>query len=144
MPTFLERIEQMRSLPANWDGYGADAPDARTLTAAQEFLSRLIGTVNLEDPQVVPSRTGGVCALWTLNGYEFEMGVERKDETILVDYLFESNDGTEVVEGKFQFQVNEYLLPRTLHALTRQIVSNGRSARAPGKAGSSSPHGSAI
>jgi hypothetical protein len=120
-----ERIEAMRALAPNWDGYGADAPDTRTLTVAQEFLTRIVATLELDEPQVVPSRTGGICALWDLDSYELEMGIERKDDTVLVDYLFESNDGKDLVEGRFQFQVNEYLLPGTLHALTRQIVDNG-------------------
>jgi hypothetical protein len=123
--TMAERIEAMRALPPNWDSYGAAAPDPRTLAIAQEFLTRLMGTFDLNEPQVVPSRTGGVCALWDLNGYELEMGVERKGETVLIDYLFERDDGNDVVEGRFQFRVNEYVLPHTLHALTRRIVDAG-------------------
>jgi len=120
-----ERIKSMRALGPNWDSYGAPEPDARTLTAAEEFLSRLIASFELDEPQVVPSRSGGVCALWELNGYELEIGVERKDETVCVDYLFESSDGNDVVEGKFQYRVNEYLLPRTLDALARRIIEHG-------------------
>ena len=123
--TMAERIEAMRALAPNWDSYGADAPDSRTLAVAQEFLTRLMATFELVEPQVVPSRTGGVGALWTLNGYELEVGVKRKGEIVHIDYLFESDNGNDLVEGRLQYQANEYVLPRTLHALAKQMVDNG-------------------
>jgi hypothetical protein len=123
--TMVERIEAMRALKPNWDSYGADAPDSRTLAIAQEFFTRLVAAIGLNEPQVVPSRTGGVCALWAMNGCELEVGVERTGDTVLIDYLFESKQGNEVVEGRFQYPANEYVLPQTLHSLTKQMVDNG-------------------
>lgn len=123
--TMAERFEAMRALAPNWDSYGADAPDPRTLAIAQEFFTRLMATFDLVEPQVVPSRTGGVCAMWNLNGYELEMGVERNGEIVLIDYLFESDDGNDVVEGRFHHPANEHVLPQTLQALAKQIVDNG-------------------
>jgi hypothetical protein len=123
--TMTKRIEAMRGLGPNWDSYGADAPDPRTLAIAQDFFTRLIATSDLREPQVVPSRIGGICALWAMNGCELEVGVEREGETVLIDYLFESKRGNEVVEGRFQYSASEYVLPRTLHTLTKQMVDNG-------------------
>jgi hypothetical protein len=69
MATAIEQLQAMRSLPENWDGYGAAAPEPRVIDLAQAFTG-LFETLRKKAnfaPSVLhvsPTRVGGVLIEW--------------------------------------------------------------------------------
>ena len=64
MATQNEQILALSSLPENWDGYGAASPRSDILTAAIAFLQTLRHGPGYSDPDIAPTRIGGVLLSW--------------------------------------------------------------------------------
>lgn len=79
MATPIEQLDAMKSLPENWDGYGADALQPRLVDLAKDFvlffqsLERATGS-NLQI-LVHPTRVGGVQIEWTDAVREHELEI---------------------------------------------------------------------
>jgi hypothetical protein len=56
----LQQLTKIRSLPTNWDSYGAEAPNNVAILLARTVLSAL-GDVGLTPTHVDPSAENGVC-----------------------------------------------------------------------------------
>jgi hypothetical protein len=55
----IERVEELEGLPDNWDGYGAESPNATAIALARDVLDRLHSDA-LTPERIVPSAEGGV------------------------------------------------------------------------------------
>ena len=64
MATPNEQIQALRALPENWDGYGAASPRWDILAAVGEFLQPLRHGSGYTDPDIAPTRIGGVLLSW--------------------------------------------------------------------------------
>jgi hypothetical protein len=56
-------LENLRSLPSNWDSYGAEPPDERSLSSAGFLLSRFAATECMPS-RLIPSAEGGVALVF--------------------------------------------------------------------------------
>jgi hypothetical protein len=125
MPRYVDKIEEMKLLQPNWDSYGADAANPRTLRDATAFLRKLTESQGLEEPQVAPTRVGGVCALWATNGHELEVEFEPRDGATLVSFVFEDARDGLVMRGEFQLAETGEIVPNGLRLLAQALVGSG-------------------
>ena len=81
MATPSEQLQAMHGLAADWDGYGAAAPQANAIDLAQEFVG-LIEAMLLHagtPPGVLhvsPTRVGGVLIDWEDRGRQHEIEID--------------------------------------------------------------------
>lgn len=69
------RLEQLVSLPSNWDSYGAPVIDMAVAEAVGWFLEDL-AREEIELPSVTPTSRGGVALEWHRPGLEFAFELE--------------------------------------------------------------------
>jgi hypothetical protein len=73
MATVAEQLEAMRDLPENWDGYGAAPPGSGPIDAAIGFLRHCGARMDLPQPYVAPTRSGGVLLEWEQGPHQVEI-----------------------------------------------------------------------
>ena len=75
----LTAIDQLKTLPQNWSGYGAAPIDRQVIRSAQDFIlslpSDLIGT-----PKVVPMTRGRLQFEWHRGSRSLELEFENSDK----------------------------------------------------------------
>jgi hypothetical protein len=125
MKTYLDKIEAMRELPPNWDSYGADPMNPEVLRDAAAFLRSFVASTGIGEPQVAPTRVGGVAAFWGINGHELEMDFERNETQTLVTYQFEDTKTGETVGGDFGLGESADFQPIGLRALAKAMFDTG-------------------
>ena len=91
MATPYEQLQAMRTLPENWDGYGADSPRGDILSAASEFLRVIQQAPGYTDPYIVPTRIGGVLLAWEHGPHQLEVDFESPQKAAFV-YLNRETD----------------------------------------------------
>ena len=69
MATVFEQLQAIRSLPENWDGYGAASPQAPVVDVAAAFAGFLSAALDRSktapaELHVSPTRVGGVLIEW--------------------------------------------------------------------------------
>lgn len=69
------RLEELRRLPANWDGYGARPIDGAIIDAAQSFIERLPNDLPVP-PRVVPMSPGNLQLEWHAGSRTLELAFE--------------------------------------------------------------------
>lgn len=79
MPTVVEQLEAMRSVPENWDGYGGAAPQSAAIEAALRFLRPLLADGALPEPYVTPTPAGGVLLVWQQGPHQLEVAIRDGD-----------------------------------------------------------------
>ena len=121
MATLLERIESLRHVGANWDSYGADAPNSETLSAGGRFLQSFVDAFGLPEPYVTPTRIGGLLVLWTIGSHELEIEFEGRGAATLVTYAYENEETGEKVEGEFTLRAGRAPLPFALEAIVKAL-----------------------
>ncbi len=78
MATPIEQLEAMKSLPENWDGYGAAVPIPEAIELAKDFvqlLSKLQSRAFSSDIFVTPGRDGGALVEWSDSESEHELEI---------------------------------------------------------------------
>ena len=61
----LKTAEEWRTLPDDWDSYGARAVQSKSVDQAREFLKRLADEPNIPAPfAIVPDRDGQIVVEW--------------------------------------------------------------------------------
>lgn len=118
MLTPVEQLEAMRSVSANWDGYGADAPNASAIDLAKAFV-RILGKVRRDADRypglsVTPTRVGGVMILWEDQDHEHELEVEPDGS---VEFLHESKLTGQMETQKYHPDPNAVANPAFLMEL---------------------------
>jgi hypothetical protein len=78
----IARIEQLRSLSANWNSYGALPIDLRSIMLAKSLLVELAFVDSIEEPTVTASPSGNVAFCW-------DDGERSLDVEVLPDNLLE-------------------------------------------------------
>jgi hypothetical protein len=78
MATPIEQLEAMRRLGENWDGYGAAAPQEKTIDLAKEFTALIEAMLlrSTADPGVLhvsPTRVGGILIDWEDQAMQHEV-----------------------------------------------------------------------
>lgn len=88
MSDALKRLDEIAKLPANWDGYGADAPWPDAIAVARRLIEAL-----QHPPAVVPCSDGGVQLEWHRSGFEIEVAVQSHGQITDDDiYLLDVSD----------------------------------------------------
>lgn len=126
MPTYLTKIDEMRSLARDWDSYGADPPNPATLQDTARFLAAFVEAAGLPEPQVAATRVGGVGAFWQIGTHELEMEFEPGAEGTRVTYVVEDLSTGETVNGEFRLSATRDVRPFALHALVRAVRESNR------------------
>jgi hypothetical protein len=80
MTTAKEQLQALRSVPENWDGYGAAAPLANVVDLADEFVAFIDAVLrkSASGPgslQASPTRVGGVLIEWEDGTMEHEVEI---------------------------------------------------------------------
>lgn len=81
MPEYQRRLNEIEKLEKNWDSYGANALDERTIARARKFAMALVSG----DATISPTNDGGVSFSWL-------------DETVEVVFGGEGNQGEVFIE----------------------------------------------
>jgi hypothetical protein len=91
------QLDMLRSLPENWDSYGAATTTESAVRAAQGFLSTLVREFSVPRPEVSPTRTGGVILEWASGPFELEVDIDPSGSA---SFLCESVETEEVVTAE--------------------------------------------
>lgn len=86
MSTAQEKLEQLRKLEANWDGYGSPSISPKAIYVARELLT------NLANPAIGPMCGGGLQVEIRIAGVDIEIEIDQNGKC---SWLIESR---EVVE----------------------------------------------
>lgn len=78
-------IAKIAALQRNWDGYGADPIDARTIKSARKFLRSLPSVVD-KAPSVVPMTRGRLQFEWHRGQKSLEVEFETPDTIHYLQY----------------------------------------------------------
>jgi hypothetical protein len=78
LPTVLQRIEHIRNLDDNWDGYGAGPIRADVLSYALRLLQTVMD--DAPAPQLTPMSHEGVLIEWVRGGVHLEIEIEDAGE----------------------------------------------------------------
>jgi hypothetical protein len=78
--TSNDQLQAMRHLAANWDGYGAAAPESSVVDLAQEFTALIEAMVAKSScgPSLLhlsPTRTGGILIEWEGGDMQHELEI---------------------------------------------------------------------
>lgn len=75
----LAALDNLKTLPQNWDGYTAIPIDTRVIRAAKEFILALVGD-NVPTPAVVPMTMGRLQFEWHQGNRSLEIEFETSDQ----------------------------------------------------------------
>jgi hypothetical protein len=102
----LAQLQAMRSLPANWDGYGADPPSPEVLDYGGQFLDVFLrraaqaNSGRADFPlYVAPARDGGLFVQIELSPIELEVEI---DPDLSVGFLRTNTATGEQEEGELE------------------------------------------
>ena len=91
-----DQIQALGALPENWDGYGAAAPRAEILTAAMAFLQTLRNRPGHTDPDIAPTRIGGVLLSWDHGPHQLDVEFDSPGRA---EYAYLNRDTDESASG---------------------------------------------
>jgi hypothetical protein len=74
----IQTLNELLSLPANWDSYGARPIDPTTAIFSLKLLSEVMSP-NVPVPLVVPTNRGGVQLEWHTRGIDLEIEVQQPE-----------------------------------------------------------------
>jgi len=94
------RLDDLRSLPDNWDGYGASTPDAKVIDAVEIFCRRSISHPNTV---INPTCDGGIQLEWQNRGKYLEIEFSPDDEP---SFTYWDGDPANAVEGNLHSLLN--------------------------------------
>jgi hypothetical protein len=72
----IQTLNELLSLPADWDSYGARPIDPTTAIFSLQLLSEVMGP-NVPAPLVVPTNRGGVQLEWHTRGIDLEIEIQQ-------------------------------------------------------------------
>jgi len=72
----IDRIGRLHQLKPNWDSYGAEPVDPRSIEFAKQFLQDLVFLSTVECPRVAASPEGNVALSWESADYLCELDLE--------------------------------------------------------------------
>jgi hypothetical protein len=91
----LNRIEHLSRLPSGWDSYGARPLSARAVRRSFELFSLLLDD-RTPEPNVIPTREGGLQFEWHRQGIDLEVTCESSG---VVSYYYADSKSGEEREG---------------------------------------------
>ncbi len=97
MATPNEQIQALRALPENWDGYGAASPCSDILTAAIAFLQTLRHGPGYTDPEIAPTRVGGVLLSWEHGPHQLDV---EFDSPVKAEFAYLNRETDESATGQ--------------------------------------------
>ncbi len=119
----LQQLSLLCKLPFNWDGYGADTPDAHTVQLAAEFAEVLLAFRKPADPEkwlfVNPTRNGGVLLEWESRELEFELAIEPNG---IIGFL-QMNKLTKEIKSKEFSLVKDSIAIGLLHDIRCSVAA---------------------
>ena len=84
-------LNDLLSLPENWDGYGAERPSVDYLEIAQQLLTQLNKRGEPAPARVVPLPTGGVLLDWQSSNQYLEAEIS---DLHVIEWMRRDTDGT--------------------------------------------------
>ncbi len=86
----LQRIERLHKLKQNWDSYGANPVDPRSIEAARQLVRKFAFVQGIDCPRVAASPAGHVALSWEWQEYSRELDLEiLPDCTLRYSYIDE-------------------------------------------------------
>jgi hypothetical protein len=114
LPSWFDPLMQgfidLRTLPPNWNSYGAGAIDPKVIHVAMTFINGLLGPTN-PAPRIVPLSSGGLQLEWHRQGVDLEVVFDRDEQAF---FCHRSPDNREE---------SEYALPEN-SGLLRSIIDS--------------------
>jgi hypothetical protein len=98
----LNELQQLSNLPANWDSYGAAAPNKQSIQTAQDFVKSLSPAVEIEKPQVSITANGTVAFQWEWSHGRRNLDVELLPDGTLNYAFVDEEDESREEEGQTQ------------------------------------------
>ncbi len=120
MATPIEQLEAMKSLPENWDGYGAATPIPEAIELAKDFvglLESLPGSESIPTIFVSPGRDGGVLVEWDDASYEHELEINFDGS---IGFLH-TEKATQVITSQ-KFRAGRFAIPTGFFSQVRQFA----------------------
>lgn len=97
-PRVLPQLNRLLELAPNWDSYNADPVSVEVVRSATGLLIAIGEEVNLPNPLISPTRTGGVLLEWKSGSMELEIELVSRDAGA---FLFTDDSTGEQCEGEF-------------------------------------------
>lgn len=86
----LDRIDRLRDLKPNWDSYGANPVDLKSIAVAKKLVGMFVEVAGIECPRVAAWSAGNVALSWEWCDYSRELDLEiLPDGTLRYSYLDE-------------------------------------------------------
>ncbi len=86
----LDRIDRLRELNQNWDSYGANHVDLRSINVAKELVGMFAKVTGIDCPRVAASPAGYVALSWEWREHSRELDLEiLSDGTFRYSYIDE-------------------------------------------------------
>jgi hypothetical protein len=115
LPAVLQRIEHIRNLDDNWDGYGAGPIRADVLSYALHLLQTVMDDVPA--PQLTPMSHEGVLIEWARGGVTLEIEIEDAGEAFV---SYEDEDKS--IDKSWRVKADFTSLEEPLRALAAQLA----------------------
>lgn len=75
----IQAINSYSSLCYNWDGYGGDKPDTKTIASAIQFCD-LLKKHHISAPKCMVSGEGDISLFWDRDDIYIEIGFDNEDK----------------------------------------------------------------
>ncbi len=108
----VDQIDRLARLPAGWDSYGADRPDAEIISASRRLIECIADPFRgLSRPTIVTAtRRGGIQFEWGVHdGAYFELEIVSPTS---VEYLFVDRPQRIEVEDSADIQIDSDLIDK--------------------------------
>ena len=96
-PSVSSQLDQLLTLPGNWDSYGACPIDREIVESVKGLLACLGEFLDLPSPCVSATRTGGVLLQWRSGTKEVEVELVSRDAA---SFVYADEATTEEDEGE--------------------------------------------
>ena len=96
----LDHIDRLRELKQNWDSYGANSVDLRSIEVAKQLVRKLAQVTGIDCPRISASPAGYVALSWEWQKHSRELDLEiLPDGTLRYSFLDEDHP-TNDTEGE--------------------------------------------
>lgn len=92
----VARTSQLRTLPNNWNSYGANAVDVRSIECAIQLVRVLSQVTGIECPRIAASPAGYATLSWEWHSHARELDVEVLPDGRLRYGFVDEDDGTDI------------------------------------------------
>ena len=96
----LDRIKRLRELNQNWDSYGANPVDPRSIEVAKQLVRMFAEVTGIDCPRVAASPAGNVALSWESEDQSRELDLEVQCDGILRYSFLDEHQPSQDIEGE--------------------------------------------